>query len=68
MRKGRQWREETVEKGVRKRVGDSRDTAVDVFKVECSICGSKHFLGSAIMDRHETVNFEIGETVERGDS
>jgi hypothetical protein len=24
-------------------------TAVDVFKVDCSIFGSRHFLGSAIM-------------------
>ncbi len=49
-------------------MGDRVDTAVDVFKVECSICGSRPFLGSAIMYTHEPVNFEIGETVERGDS
>ncbi len=49
-------------------LGDSLDPALDVFKVECSICGSRPFLGSAIMYGLETMNFEIGETVERGHS
>jgi len=49
-------------------MGDRSDTAADVSTVECSIRGTRHFLGFAIMDRHETVNFERGETVERGDS
>ena len=53
---------------LRKMLGDRSVTAVDVFKVECSICGSTPFLGSAIMYRPETVKYEIGETVERGDS
>ena len=68
LRKGRHQRHETVEKGVRKMMEDSWDTAVDVFKVECSICGSRHFLGSAIMYRHETVKYEKGETVQMLDS
>ncbi len=42
--------------------------AVDVFTVECCIQGMRPFLGSNIMDRHETVKYEKGETVERGDS
>jgi len=46
-------------------MGDRSDTAADVSTVECSIRGTTLFLGSAIMDRHERVNFEIGETVER---
>ncbi len=49
-------------------MGDRSDTAVDAFKVDCSICGSTPFLGSAIMYRPETVKYEIGETVETGDS
>ena len=68
MRKERQYICETVEKVLRKMLGDRSVTAVDVFKVECSICGSRHFLGSAIMQRHLTVKFEKGETVETGDS
>jgi hypothetical protein len=43
-------------------LGDRSDTAVDVITVELSIRGTRHFLGSPIMDRHETVNFERGET------
>ncbi len=46
-------------------LGDRSDTEVDVSTVECSIRGTRHFLGSSIMDRHETVNFERGETVKR---
>ena len=46
-------------------MGDRSDTAVDEITVELSIRGTTLFLGSAIMDRHETVNFERGETLER---
>ncbi len=46
-------------------LGDRSETAVDEITVECSIRGTTLFLGSAIMDRHERVNFEIGETAER---
>ena len=42
MRKERQYRYETVEKVLRKRLGDRSVTAVDVFKVDKSICGSRH--------------------------
>jgi len=44
LRKERHFRCETVEKVLRKMLGDSSVTAVDVFKVDCSICGSRHFL------------------------
>ncbi len=64
MRQLRKYRDETVEKVLRK-IGDSSDTAVDVITAECSIRGTRHFLGSAIMERHERVKFERGETVER---
>ncbi len=46
-------------------LGDRSDTALDVIIVECSIRGTRHFLGSAIMDRHETVKFEKGDSRER---
>jgi hypothetical protein len=65
LRKERQYRNETVEKGVRKIMGDSSDTAVDVITVELSIHSITHFLGSAIMERHERVKFEKGVTIER---
>ncbi len=48
-------------------LGDRSDTA-DVTMVECCICGTRHFLGYAIMDRHERVKCEKGETVQMLDS
>ena len=64
MRKERQYICETVEKVLRKMLGDRSVTAVDVFKVELYLCSSRHFLASAIMYRHETVKFEKGETLQ----
>ncbi len=61
----REERKERDEEVVRKMLGDRSDTAVDEITVECSIHGTTLFLGSAIMDRHERLNFEIGKTVER---
>jgi hypothetical protein len=65
LRKERQYRDETVEKVVRKMMLDWLETGVDVITVDLSIRGITLFLGSAIMERHERVKFEKGETVER---
>ena len=52
-------------------LGDTSVTAVDVFKVDWldteqsnTFAAQDTFLGSALMQRHETVKFEKGETVE----
>ena len=53
---------------MRKILGYSLDTVVVVLIVEWQIRGPKPYLGSAIMETHERVKFERGETLEVCDS